>query len=127
MQDRQVYEYAFVRFVPRVERGEFLNIGVILLCKRMDFLEMKVQLEEVRLRAFFPEVDLDQVRQYLDSWSLICQGDPRGGPVSGLDPANRFRWLTAPKSTMIQCSQVHPGLCTDPAKVLEDLFVKYVC
>ncbi|MCF8239226.1 MAG: DUF3037 domain-containing protein [Saprospiraceae bacterium] len=126
MHDRQVYEYAIIRFVPRVERGEYLNIGVILLCKRTGFLDMKVRLDAKRLQVFSPDADLDEMKQYLDTWALICQGDPQGGPVSDLDPANRFRWITAPKSTMIQCSQVHPGLCTSADHVLEDLFAKYV-
>ena len=126
MRDKLVYEYAVIRFVPRVEREEFINVGVILLCKRLDHLAMRVQLDEDRLRFLSPDVDLDELQGHLHTWDLICQGHPDGGPVALLDPANRFRWLTAPKSTMLQCSKVHPGLCQETRHVLDDLFRKYV-
>lgn len=126
MPDQHVFEYAVIRFVPRVERGEFINIGVIVLCKLKDFLEMKVQLDEKRLTAFSRDVDIQVLSATLHTWDLICQGNPEGGPVARLDPANRFRWLTAAKSTIIQCSQVHPGLCTHSKDMVEDLFHKYV-
>lgn len=126
MQDKLVYEYAVIRFMPRVEREEFINIGVILLCKRLDSLSMRYQLDEQRWRHLAPEVDAAELNRYLNTWELICQGHPDGGPVAQLDAANRFRWLTAPKSTILQCSQVHPGLCQHPGRVLDDLFEKYV-
>lgn len=126
MPEQQVFEYAVIRFVPRVERGEFINIGVIVLCKLKDFLVMKVELDEERLSAFSRDVDLQALSATLHTWDLICQGNPEGGPVSLLDPANRFRWLTAAKSTIIQCSEVHPGLCMHTEDLVEDLFAKYV-
>lgn len=126
MPEQQVFEYAVIRFVPRVERGEFINIGVIVLCKLKHFLAMKVQLEEERIKALSPDVDFQALSATLHTWDLICQANPEGGQVSLLDPANRFRWLTAAKSTIIQFSQVHPGLCTHSEDLLEDLFAKYV-
>ncbi len=126
MSEQHVFEYAVIRFVPRVERGEFINIGVIVLCKLKNFLAMKVQLDEVRMRALTQDIDIHALTATLDTWDQICQGLPEGGQVSFLDPANRFRWLTAPKSTIIQCSQVHPGLCTNSDGLLEELFTKYV-
>lgn len=126
MQEKQVYEYAFLRFVPKVERGEFLNVGVILFCKRKHFLEVKYHLDESRLRALSPEVDLEALAAYLQAWDLVCQGEVEGGAIAQLEPASRFRWLTATRSTIIQSSKVHPGLCAHPEQVLEDLFEKYV-
>ncbi len=126
MPDKQVYEYAFIRLVPKVEREEFLNVGVILFGKRHKFLEVKYHLDEGRIRAFSPDLDLEEVARYLHTWELISQGRAEGGYIAQLDQAGRFRWLTATRSTIIQSSKVHPGLCSDPAAVLEDLFEKYV-
>ena len=126
MQDKLVYEYALIRFVPKVERGEFLNVGVILLCKRKGYLAVKYHIDKKRLSAFSDEVDFKELEDYLHTWELIAQGNSNGGPIAQLDPANRFRWLTAPRSTIIQSSGAHPGLCGEPEKILEDLFQKYV-
>lgn len=126
MPDKLVYEYASIRLVPKVEREEFINIGVILFCKRKKFLAMKYQVNEKRIQAFAEDIDLEEVREHLRSWDLICQGDPAGGAIARQDMAYRFRWITAPKSTILQCSQVHPGLCEEPEEVLERLFEKYV-
>lgn len=126
MQEKQVYEYAFIRFVPKVERGEFLNVGVIVFCKRKNFLKMKYHLDAKRLGAFSEETDMEELAHYLDAWDAICQGSHDGEYIARLDPASRFRWLTATRSTIIQSSTVHPGLCTDPEAVLNDLFTKYV-
>ncbi|MEO0332627.1 MAG: DUF3037 domain-containing protein [Bacteroidota bacterium] len=126
MPEKQVYEYAIIRFVPRVEREEFLNIGVILFCKGKRFLQMKYQLDVQRLQAFSSEIDLTELEQYLEAWDAICQGKAKNQPIAQLDPASRFRWLTATRSTIIQASKVHPGLCSDPKAVLDDLFKKYV-
>jgi len=126
MPEKQVYEYAFIRYVPRVEREEFLNVGVIVFCKGQRFLRMKYQLDTQRLRAFSPELDLAELEQYLQAWDTICQGQAQDQPIARLDPASRFRWLTATRSTIIQSSKVHPGLCTDPEAVLINLFDKYV-
>jgi len=126
MPEKLVYEYASIRYVPRVERGEFLNVGVVLFCKRKKFLQLKYHLDENRLRALCRNVDLEELKCHLQAWDLVCQGDARGGKIAQLDQAYRFRWVTAPKSTIIQCSAVHPGLCDEPEKELDDLFKKLV-
>ncbi|MEM8892105.1 MAG: DUF3037 domain-containing protein [Bacteroidota bacterium] len=126
MQDKQVYEYAFIRLVPRVEREEFLNVGVILFCKRKKYLDVKYHLDEARLLATFPDIDLEEVSNYLKAWELICKGKEEGGEIAKLDQAGRFRWLTATRSTIIQSSKVHPGLCGEPEKILDKLFQNYV-
>jgi hypothetical protein len=126
MQDREVYEYAFIRFVPKVEREEFINVGVILFSKRKDFLAVKYHLDESRLKAFSPNVEVGVLSDYLKSWDLISQGHPDGGFIAELDLSSRFRWLTASRSTILQNSNVHSGLCDDPEKVLKELFEKYV-
>ena len=126
MQQKQVYEYAFIRFVPRVEREEFLNVGVILFSKRKNFLQVKIHIDNKRLSAFHDNFDPEQLNSYLNTWKLIANGDPKGGRIAELEPASRFRWLTATRSTIIQSSKVHPGLCHHPEQVLNDLFEKYV-
>ncbi|MEM9936996.1 MAG: DUF3037 domain-containing protein [Bacteroidota bacterium] len=126
MPDKHIYEYALIRLVPRVERGEYVNVGVILFSKRLKFLDMRVHLDEHRLTALFPDIDMEEIRNYLEVWDLICQGDPKGGEIAKLDKPERFRWLTAMRSTIIQNSRVHPGRCTEPEKVLERLFREYV-
>ncbi|MCB0705807.1 MAG: DUF3037 domain-containing protein [Saprospiraceae bacterium] len=126
MQGKEVFEYAFIRFVPKVEREEFINVGVILFSRRKKFLDVKYHIDEARLCAFSTEVDLTTLTSYLKSWDLICQGSPEGGYIAKLDLASRFRWLTASRSTIIQHSKVHTGLCEDPGLVLNDLFEKYV-
>lgn len=103
-----------------------MNIGVILFCKRKHFLDVKYHIDEARLAALSKDIDFTDLRSYLKSWELISKGSPEGGPIAQLDPASRFRWLTASRSTIIQHSQVHTGLCDDPAAVLERLFEEYV-
>jgi hypothetical protein len=122
MQDNHLFEYALIRLVPRVEREEFINVGVILYCRQKKYLECKILLDEKRAIALNPEVDVNEVRENLLSIEKICRAEKDGGPIAKLDVASRFRWLTATRSTMIQSSKVHPGLCTDPDKLLEHLF-----
>ena len=126
MQDRVTYEYAVIRLVPKVEREEFLNIGVILFSKRKKFLGIKYNIDEQRINAFSNEVDTELIKKYLAAWELICQGGPDGGSIGACDLAFRFRWLVANRSTIIQSSKTHPGLCHDPDAVLEDIFERYV-
>ena len=126
MSNKHVYEYSVIRFVPKVEREEFLNVGVIVYCKRRKFLEVRYHLDVDRILGFAPEAELEKLASYLNTWDLICQGKPAGGPIAQLDLASRFRWLTAVRSTIIQSSPIHPGLCTDPEAVLDKLFKKYV-
>jgi hypothetical protein len=126
MQGNEVFEYAFIRFVPRVEREEFMNVGVILFSKRKKYLGVKYHLDQARLSAFSKATDLEEFSNYLKSWDLICQGMEQGGKIAQLDLAGRFRWLTAARSTIIQHSKVHTGICKNPDLMLEDLFQKYV-
>lgn len=116
------FEYAVVRVVPRVEREEFVNAGVILYCRALDFLGARVELDAGRLRALWPEVDLELVGQHLAAIPRICAGSPEGGPIARLSRRDRFNWLTSPRSTTIQVSPVHAGLCEEPARTLEELF-----
>ena len=126
MQNRITYEYAVIRLVPKVEREEFINIGVILFSKRKKYLDMKFKIDKERIVSFSDEVDIKMVSDYLNAWKAICKGAPEGGSIGQLDMALRFRWLAAAKSTIIQCSKTHPGLCTDPKEVLNSIFERYV-
>ena len=126
MLGKEIYEYAIIRYVPKVEREEFLNIGVIVFSKRKGFLRVKYLLDGKRITNFNEEADIDVLKENLKTWDLISQGDKNGGEIAELDMAYRFRWLTAARSTIIQCSSVHPGLCDKPQEVLGDLFEKYV-
>lgn len=120
------YEFAVIRLVPKVEREEFLNIGVILFSKRKKYLDIKYHIDEKRINSFSDKVDIDLIKKYLEAWELICQGMPKGGAIGKLDIAERFRWLVASRSTIIQSSQTHPGLCHHPEKILENIFELYV-
>ena len=115
------YDYALIRVVPRVERGEFVNVGVVLSGKSSGFLEARVELDETRLRALHPTFDIDAIRGHLDAFAAICAGGDAAGPIGKLPPRERFHWLTAPRSTMIQTSPVHTGRCVDPAVMIERL------
>jgi hypothetical protein len=126
MQNKVTFEYAVVRLVPRVEREEFLNIGVILFSKRKKFLGIRYQIDEAKVSVFSKEVDVDMIRRYLKAWEAVCAGDRQGGKIGELDMASRFRWLVAARSTIIQSSPTHPGLCHDPEAVLERLYQRYV-
>jgi len=126
MPNKVTYEYAIVRIVPKVEREEFINVGVILFSKRKKYLDIKYHLDEKRLTAFSETIDIEWMRKYLEAWKLICEGNAEGGKIGSLDIAVRYRWLTANRSSIIQSSDTHPGLCEDPAAVLDDLFERYV-
>lgn len=126
MQEKHLFEYAVIRLVPRVEREEFLNIGVILYCQKQKFLEAKFTLDHGRLGAFSGDLDIEEVKEYLCAFEMICRGDAKGGPISKLDIASRFRWLTAARSTVVQTSRVHPGLCTDAGETLMRLYNQMV-
>jgi hypothetical protein len=120
------FDYAIVRVVPRVERGEFINAGVILFCLTHRFLSAKVELDERRLLALEPEVDVALVRGHLEAIPLICAGGRAAGPIGQLPQKERWHWLVAPRSTVLQTSPVHSGLCEDPAKALEHLMDRMV-
>jgi hypothetical protein len=126
MQNKETFEYAIIRLVPKVEREEFFNIGVIVFSKRKRFLDIKYQINPAKLKALSPDLDLDELNKYLHAWKLICDGKATGGPIGQMEQPNRFRWLTSCRSTIIQSSKTHPGLSEDPNKELEDIFVKYV-
>lgn len=119
---RSPYQYAIVRVVPRVERGECLNAGVVLLCRSKAFIGARTELDERRLAALAPDTDPAIVRPYLAAIERIAGGDPAGGPMASLSAAERFHWLVSPASTIIQPSAVHTGLTDDPAGELEHLF-----
>jgi hypothetical protein len=125
MQQKHLFEYAVIRVVPRVEREEFLNIGVILYSKP-GFLQSRYVLDEARLLAFSADLDIEDLREHLCSFERICSGDKAGGPISKLDIASRFRWLTATRSTVLQTSKVHPGFSADPSETLNKLFKQLV-
>lgn len=121
MQERHLFEYAVIRVVPRVEREEFLNVGVILLCSSRGFLQIRYTLNEARLQAAFGELDMEELRARLQAFEKVCAGRREGGSIGQLGTASRFRWLTANRSTIVQTSAVHPGLCLDPAETLDKL------
>lgn len=126
MQNRETYEYAVIRLVPKVEREEFLNVGVILFSKRKKYLGIKYTVDEKRIHAFSEEVDIELVKKHLKAWEMVCEGTPQGGTIGEFELPSRFRWLVASRSTIIQSSKTHPGLCHDPEAVLNKLFKRYV-
>ena len=126
MPDKEQYEYAVIRIVPQVEREEFLNVGVVLYCSRHKFLQCRYHLNEERVLALYPHLDLDDMKRHLRSFEQICAGDPEGGPIARLGIAERFRWLTATRSTVLQTSRVHPGLCSDPSRMLDRIYAQQV-
>jgi len=126
MLGKQLYEYAIIRLVPKVERGEFINIGVILLSKKSNFLDMKFKVNESKLNAFSKDIDIKLVKEYLNAWQLVCEGGSKGGKIGCLEIRVRFRWLTANRSTIIQSSPVHPGFSDDPEQELDRLMLKFV-
>lgn len=123
---QQVYEYAVIRVVPRVEREEFINVGVVVFCKEQRKVCMRYHIDEKRLSALFPEADMEQITQNLNSFERIAHGDKNGGPIATDDAASRFRWLTAVRSSVIQTSRPHPGLTTDLAGTVDRLFSELV-
>jgi Protein of unknown function (DUF3037) len=126
MQQTHLFEYAVVRVVPKVEREEFLNVGVIVYCRELGFLQVMYSLNEDRLRIFCTQIDKQELLQNLQSVERICKGSADAGPIGSLDIAGRFRWLTATRSTIIQTSKVHPGFCIDPAETLTRLYTQLV-
>lgn len=127
MQEKHLFEYAVIRVVPMVEREEFLNVGVVLFCKDLRFLETRWRMDGTRLQAFAPSLDIASIEEYLRAFEAICKGGKNGGPIGQLAIAERFRWLTATRSTVVQTSKVHPGLCTaSPVDTLEKLYRQLV-
>lgn len=126
MQDKHLYEYAIIRVVPRVEREEFLNVGVVVFCKKEKYLQVKYRLDGKKLQILSPELDLEQLDKNLESFQKICLGAKDGGPIAQMDIPSRFRWLTAVRSSVIQTSRPHPGLCEDLEKTITRLFSELV-
>ena len=120
------YDYAIIRVVPRVDRGEQVNVGVILSCPDTDFLDARIEVDEAVLRAIDPGIDLQTVQSNLEVIPAVCRGGPAAGPIGMLPPRNRFRWLVAPRSTIIQPSAVHTGRTSDPAACLDHLMDRIV-
>lgn len=126
MQEKHLFEYAVIRLVPRVEREEFLNVGVILYCAKQRFLKAMIEVNSNKLAAFCGDVDVATFEDNLQALTRICEGGEQAGPIGQLDLASRFRWLTATRSTVVQSSKVHPGFCDDAAETLLNLFNKLV-
>jgi hypothetical protein len=120
------YDYAVLRVVPSVEREEFVNAGAVVQCPELAFLGCRVHVDEQRIRALWPGVDLDAVRQHLEAFPRICAGDPGAGPIASLSRRERFHWLVGPRSTMIQVSPVHSGMCDSPETALDEIFRRLV-
>lgn len=126
MPARVSFDYAVIRVVPRVDREERLNVGALLYCLTRDFLEARVELDASRLHALDAELDVEMVRAHLDNIPRLAAGDPAAGPIARLSQKERFHWLTAPRSTIIQLSPVHSGLCESPEAALEHLMAQAV-
>lgn len=120
------FSYAIVRLVPDIERGERLNVGVVVFCRPLDFLAARTALDETRARVLAPALDFGAVRGHLEAIERVAAGEPDAGPIAALDTTARFHWLVAPSSTILQPSEVHTGLCADPAGQLERLFDRLV-
>lgn len=126
MHDNHLFEYAVIRVMPRVEREEFLNVGVILYCQKHRFLQMMYTLDATKIHALCEKVDTEEIEEHLQAFDKICRGAADGGPIAQLELPLRFRWLTAARSTVVQTSRVHPGLCVDPAETLKKLHAQLV-
>ena len=120
------YDYAIVRVVPRVERAEFINVGAIVFCRARRFLSAKIELNPARLLALWPDIDLEDLQPHLDLIPLVCAGGKEAGPIGQLSLQERFHWLVAPRSTIIQTSPAHSGLCNEPQATLENLMDRFV-
>lgn len=126
MHGKHLFEYALIRIVPKVEREEFVNVGVVICCKRQNFIQCQIHLSEKKLLALDPEADLSLFSCYLESFRKICAGEKMENPISLQDAASRFRWLTAVRSSMLQTSRPHSGFSEDLDQTLADLFEQYV-
>jgi hypothetical protein len=126
MQEKYLYEYAVIRVLPVVEREEFINAGVILFCKRAKFIKVYFSVNEEKLRLFSKELDIEQVKLNLQSFEKIANGDATCGPIALMDLPSRFRWLTAVRSSVIQTSRPHPGMCDDLDETAKRLFEELV-
>jgi hypothetical protein len=126
MQEKHLFEYAVIRVVPRVEREEFLNVGVIVYCSSKRFLQTLFEINKDRLHAFGNDLNIEELEARLDVFKQICAASKNSGPIGKLPIASRFRWLTSARSTIVQTSAVHPGLCCDPLETLTRLYEQLV-
>ena len=126
MSEKKSYEYAVIRFVPKVEREEFINVGVVLYCKKFNFLKAICLLDERKMTSLNTDYSLSEINAYLDAFKNICDGNSKAGPIAKLEMAVRFRWLTAKRSSVVQTSSVHIGLCIEPILTLNKLFKELV-
>jgi hypothetical protein len=126
MQEKHLFEYAVIRVVPRVEREEFVNAGVILYCSSQKFLKVKYKVDDLRIKALCVDTNIEEIQAYIHALEKICIGGAAGGTIGALPVASRFRWLTATRSSVVQASKVHPGLCLDPDETLARLFTELV-
>lgn len=126
MQEKNLFEYAVLRVVPRVEREEFINVGVVVYCAKQKFLGVRFELNKEKLAAFCKETDLTVLEDNLDAFERICRGGNGSGTIGKLDIASRFRWLTATRSTVVQTSRAHAGFCTDASETMQKLYVEMV-
>jgi hypothetical protein len=126
VQDKQLFEYAVIRVIPRVEREEFLNVGVILYCPTQDFLQTAFELNDERLRSFAGDLKSPEIEEHLLAFEQVCAGGAEAGAIGKLPLGERFRWLTAPRSTVVQTSPVHTGLCSNARETLARLLTKLV-
>lgn len=126
MQEQNLFEYAVIRVVPRVEREEFLNVGVILYARDRQYLKTLYKIDRDRLKSFSGTIDIDDLEDHLQSIDRICKGGQGSGPIGQMDLASRFRWLTAMRSTIVQTSRVHPGFCEEPEAAIQKLFKQLV-
>lgn len=126
MQERHLYEYAVLRVVPRVEREEFVNVGVIVFCKRKRFVKVLYEVNADKILCLDKTADVDQIIKNIESFERIARGARDGGPIAQMEVAERFRWLTAVRSSVIQTSRPHPGLCFEPEEKVQQLFERLV-
>lgn len=126
MHDKHLYDYAVIRVLPRVEREEFINVGVILYCRSLNYLKASCSVDEERLAAFATGADLTEIREHLGSLCRVCSGSDDSGPIGKMSLGERFRWLTAPRSTVVQTSPVHTGFTNNPDETLKKLVAQLV-
>lgn len=126
MPDKQIYEYAIVRFYPQVERGECMNVGVVLFCKAKRFMGFRYAIDKVKFSSFSKQHSFEELKQNLEAFQKIVNGEKGSGLIGEQDLASRFRWLTAKRSTILQASDIHPGYTDDPEKTLEKIFEEMV-
>ncbi|MBV9962014.1 MAG: DUF3037 domain-containing protein [Parafilimonas sp.] len=126
MQEKQLFEYAVIRIVPRVDRQEFFNVGIILYCASLNFLQVKFEINQKKMAAFSKEIDTEDLQKRLHAFEQICAGDKIAGEIALLPLPSRFRWLTARRSTILQTSPVHPGFSNNLIQTLDKLFNELV-